>query len=111
MKKNTITALTLLILLSTISFQQKITFSKFNIKKIDIENNLMVKEQELKKSLQPIYNRNIFFLKKKEIEKMLIKNTFIDSFDVKKKYPSTLKIRIFEKKPIAILLKQKKNFI
>jgi cell division protein FtsQ len=110
MKKKTITAFTLLILLTTISFQQKITFSKFNIKRIDIENNLITKEQELKKSLQPIYNRNIFFLKKKEIKEILISNTFIDSFDVKKKYPNTLKIRVFEKKPIAILLKKKKKF-
>ena len=110
MKKNTIVALILLILLTTISFKQKITFSKFNIKEIDFENTLLIKEKELKESLESIYEKNIFFLKKKEIEEILKTNSLIDSFDVKKKYPNTLKIRIYEKKPIAVLIKQKKKF-
>ena len=68
MKKHTIIALSLLILLTTITFQQKIIISKFNIKEINIENNLLIKNEELKKLLEPIYNKNIFFLKNKEIE-------------------------------------------
>ena len=32
------------------------------------------------------------------------------SFNIKKKYPDTLNIKIFEKKPIAILLSKKKKF-
>ena len=39
-----------------------------------------------------------------------MQNSFIDSFDVKKKYPETLKIKVFERKPIAILLNKKKKF-
>ena len=39
MKKRTLIAISLLIILTTISFQQKINISKFNIKIINIENN------------------------------------------------------------------------
>ena len=39
-----------------------------------------------------------------------MKNSFIESFNVKKKYPSTLKIKIFEKKPIAVLFSKKNKF-
>ena len=57
MKKNTIISLSLLILLTTITFQQKIIISRFNIKEINIENNLLIKNEELKKLLEPIYIR------------------------------------------------------
>ena len=39
-----------------------------------------------------------------------MQNSFIDSFKVKKKYPNTLKIEIFEKKPFAILFYKKNKF-
>ena len=37
-------------------------------------------------------------------------NSFIESFEIKKKYPDTLKISIFEKKPIAVLFNKKERY-
>ncbi len=45
-----------------------------------------------------------------KVKKALMQNSFIESFNIKKKYPSTLKIIIFEKKPIAILFNNKNKF-
>ena len=39
-----------------------------------------------------------------------MKNSYIESFYIKKKYPDTLEIKIIEKKPIAILFSNKKKF-
>ena len=110
MKSHKIIALILLILLSTITINEKLTISKFDLKEIKIENNLIIKEEDLKRSLKSIYNKNLIFLKNKEIEKLLIKNTLIDSFNIKKKFPNTLEIQIFEIKPIAILINKKEKF-
>ena len=110
MKSHKIIALILLILLSTITINEKLTISKFDLKEIKIENNLIIKEEDLKRSLKSIYNKNLIFLKNKEIEKLLIKNTLIDSFKIKKKFPNTLEIKIFEIKPIAILINKKEKF-
>ncbi len=110
MKKRTIISLALLVLLTTITLGEKIAIPQFNLKKIIIENNALIKEKDIRKLLAPYYGKNLIFLKNKEIEKALIKNSFIDSFNIKKKYPSTLKIKIFEKKPIAVLLNKKKKF-
>lgn len=110
MKKRTIISLVLLILLTTITLGEKIVIPQFNLKKIIIENNALIKDEDIKKLLAPYYGNNLIFLKNKEIEKALIKNSFIDGFNIKKKYPSTLKIKIFEKKPIAVLLNKKKIF-
>ena len=110
MKKRIIIALILLISLTTITSDQKIIFSIFAIKKITIENNFLLKENDIKKSLKPIYDKNLLQLNNKEIKKILLQNSLIDSFKIKKKYPDTLKIEIFEKKPIAILFDKKQKF-
>ncbi len=110
MKKSILISVSLLILLTSITFQQKITISEFNLNKILIENNFILKEAEIQKLLDPIYNRNLIFLQNKEIEALLTQNTFIGGFKVQKKYPSTLIIRIFEKKPIAILYNKKNKY-
>ena len=39
-----------------------------------------------------------------------MQNSFVDSFNIKKKYPNTLQIKIVEKKPIAILQNKKKKY-
>ena len=110
MKKRTIIAIILLTLLTTITSQNEINFSKFNLKKIIIKNNSLIKEEEIKKSLISIYDKNLIFLDNKEIEQKLMKNGYIESFYIKKKYPNTLEIKIIEKKPIAILFFNKKKF-
>ena len=75
-EKKLLISLVLLVLLSTITFPQKFFFSKFNLKEIIVENNLLIKDEEIKKLLVSIYNRNLIFLDYKEIENLLMQNTF-----------------------------------
>ena len=110
MKKRKLIAVVLFILLTTITSQQKFFFSKFNLKEINIENNLLLSDKDIKNLLVIFYNKNLIFLDNKEIEKALMQNSFIDSFNIKKIYPDTLKIKVFEKKPVAILFIKKKKF-
>ena len=110
MRTRIIIALILLTSLTTITLKPRIIISKFNIKEIIIENNVLLSEKDIKRSLSSIYDKNLLFLKNKEIEEKIIQNSFIDSFNIKKKYPNTLKIKIFEKKPIFIIFNQKKKF-
>lgn len=110
MKKRSIIALLFLTLFSTILLKPDLITSKFNIKKIDIKNNTLLEDKDVKKILSVIYDKNLIFLNNKEIEHLIIKNSLIDSYEIKKKYPSTLQIKIFEKRPIAILLKKKKKY-
>jgi len=110
MKKRLVIALSLLILLTTINSQQIFVISKFNLKTIVIKNNLLLKDEEIKNLLNQFYNKNLLFLDNNKIKKALMQNSFIESFDIKKIYPSTLIIRIFEKKPIAILFNKKNKY-
>ena len=97
MKKKTIIAVALFVLFTTVTPLQKINISIFNLKEIKVENNFLIQNKEIKKILIPIYDKNLFFLSYLEIERELKKNTLIKGFEIKKKYPNTLKIKIFEK--------------
>ena len=113
MKKRLIIGLLILFLFSTYNIKFNKNFlSNLQIKTITIENNKIIKEKEIKEKLSFLYETNFFFLRTKNIEKKLKEIQFIESYQIKKIYPNNLKIRIIEKKPIAIIkkMKQKKYF-
>ena len=110
MKKRFVIASFLLILLTTINSQQNFFISKFNLEIIVVENNLLLKDKVIKNLLIPFYNKNLIFLDNNKVKKALLQNSFIESFKIKKKYPNTLKIEIYEKKPIAVLFNKKNKF-
>ena len=83
----------------------------FKIQKIEIVNNSLIKNSEIKEKLSKIYNKNIFFIKRKDIEDPLKEINFLEKIEVKKKYPNTIIVEIFETKPIAILYKNKSKYL
>mgnify|MGYP003949284093 CR=1 FL=1 len=110
MKRRLLIAITLLLIFTTYKPQSLFSITKFNIQEIIIENNSILEDFKIKKDLINIYNKNLIFLSTLDIKEILKKNTFIDSFVVKKIYPNSIKIKIFEKKPIAIIQYKKKKF-
>ena len=114
MKKNIFGLIIVFLLFSTfnpkISFLENLNF-KPHVKNIKILNNSIVKARDIREKLDFLYSKNLLFIKNKDIEKKLIDENFIESFALKRIYPDTLIIKIFEKKPIAILQNKKKKFI
>ena len=89
--------------------EKKPTF--FEIQNIEIINNFLVEKNEIEAKLSTIYNKNIFLIKKNDIEEPLKEIDFLKKIEVKKKYPSTVIIKIFETKPVAILFKNKVKYL
>jgi len=111
MKKSFFGLITLLILLTTYTPKFNFTLnSNFNIKKILVENNLIVDQEVIKKKLSYLYKENLLFLNNKDIKENLMSESFVESFIIKKIYPNTLKLIIKEKVPIAILRYKKEKF-
>jgi len=89
--------------------EDKVTF--FNIKNIIIENNLLIKEEEVINKLEKVYNKNILFINSRDIKEPLKKINFLRKIEVKKKYPDTIIIKVFETKPVALLIKDKIKYL
>ena len=96
---------------SEIEFFSNKNNSIFNIKNIKILNNNRIKKSDIESKLSKIYGRNIFFIKTKDIQNVIKNIYFLDTVEVKKRYPNTLIIKIFETEPIAILLKNNEYFL
>ena len=108
--------LILLIFLSTFNPIELNLISKksdtlFKIKNIEIKNNLLIDKSELKKKLYNIYKKNIFFIREKDIEGAIGGVDFLEKVEVKKKYPNTIIIKVFETKPVAIIFKNKVKYL
>ena len=110
MRKSLFWLITFFILLTT--YTPKFSFiqnSKLNVKEIIIENNSVLDSGEIKKSINFLYDENLFFLDIKIIEQNLKNIDFIESLSLKKIYPNKIKLTILEKIPIAILQNKKKK--
>jgi len=109
MKTRFLIAIILLILFSTYKPQKLFFNSEFIIKEITIENNLILKKNNIKNKLSFLYDKNLIFLKTSDLKDVIKKIDLLESFEIKKIYPDKLKIKIFEKKLIAILQNKKKK--
>ena len=108
--------LILLIFLSTFNPKEFNLLSKnrnslFKIENIKIINNVLVNRSEIEKKLSNIFEKNIFFIKEIDIEAPLKEINFLEKIEVKKKYPNTVIIKIFETIPVAILFKNKNKYL
>ena len=111
MKKKLFVGLVLFVFLSTYKLKNDYNILKvFNIKKIEIKNNQILDGDIIQKDLSFLYQKNIFSLNEKEINERIEMNNFIERYEIKKIYPSSIKITIFEKIPIAILYDKKEKF-
>ena len=82
----------------------------FPIKEIIIENNNIISDQQIIFRLDDIRGKNLIFQKSENIKKMILDIDFISMVKIKKIYHFTLKVFIYEKKPVAILSKNKKKY-
>ena len=111
MKNKPIIGIALLILFSTFISQNQFTINEFEIKEIKIENNKILEDQELEKFFSFLYSKNIIFLNSYDLKKNIDQESFIEKLEIKKIFPDKLVIKVFEKKPIAILIdKNQKKF-
>ena len=88
----------------TINNYHLVKISNIEVSGLNNENNLNILKQ-----LEFLNLKNIFFLKKKNIIEIIKKNNLVEKFHVKKKYPSSLDIKI-EKTIFLANIKINENF-
>ena len=101
-------------ILITFGSINNLSFNEIRLDKIENIKISGLKNYESKILLNDIRELNlksIFFLKAKEISKIINKNNLIENFEIFKKYPSTLFIEIEQTKFLAKINKNGKTFI
>ena len=83
----------------------------FKIQNIEIINNHLIRENEIVERLAHIYEKNILFIERNDVERPLKSIDFLEKIEVKKKYPNTIIIKVYETKPIAIIFKKSKKYL
>ena len=90
---------------------KNIFINLFQIKKIEIKNNKILSKNDILNEIKPIFGKSLFLFNSDELFDLISRVDFVDSAEIKKIYPSTLKITIKEKNPVAILLIDKKKYL
>ena len=108
--------LTILIFLTTYSPNKVTFFNKnnnffFKIQNIEITNNNKINKTDIINKLNHIYKKNILFISNNDISESLKTVNYLEKIEVKKKYPDTIVIRIYETKPVGILFKNNTKYI
>ena len=83
----------------------------FKIQNIEIINNHLIRENEIVERLAHIYEKNILFIERDDVERPLKSIDFLEKIEVKKTYPNTITIKVYETKPIAILFKKNHKYL
>ena len=83
----------------------------FPIKNISVNDNPLINQNLIAQKLENVRGKSLLLLNKKDLKYLKKEFDEIKDFNVKKIYPNTLKITLIEKKPIAVLIKEKKKFI
>ena len=111
MKKRFLIALTLFLILTTYKSNNILsTGDYFKIREISIENNFILNNKDLLEEFSFLNQENLFLLNSQNIKDKLNEDSLIESFEIKKIYPNKIKLKIFEKKPIAILYDKKEKY-
>ena len=100
-------------LLSTIN----VNFNKIKkpsilaIKKINVNGLSYLNNLKVEKTLSTLLLKNIFFIKKKNLSKILDQNNLIESSSIKKVYPDLLSVNINKTDFLAITYQENNKFI
>ena len=84
----------------------------FPIQNIKIENNDAVEKSKLKEKLNYLLGKSLMFIEQEKLNEIIMNFDFISNYKVKKIYPNSIKIIVFEENPVAIYIEgQNKHYI
>ena len=102
--------LLLLLFLGTLN-NKNFNYSKFlKINDINVLGLDNLENKKILEKLKFLKDRNIFFIDKREIFKLMDSNNIIEKYYIHKKYPSTIKMYIVKTNFLAITNKNGKNY-
>ena len=101
----------LFVLVGSINNYNLINKNIYEIKNIYISSLSNLNNKLILEEIKSLKFENNFNINKKEIKKIFDKNTLIQNFEIFRKYPSSLEIKIEETKFLAKISRENKTFL
>ena len=101
----------LFVLVGSINNYNLINKNIYEIKNIYISSLSNLNNKLILEEIKSLKFENIFNINKKEINTIFDKNTLIQNFEIFRKYPSSLEIKIEETKFLAKISRENKTFL
>ena len=95
--------------LNNISFL-KVSNNFLNVKKIDVKGLNKNLNSEIHESVRFLLNNNLLFVDKEKLTKKLNEFSFLDSYEIFKKFPSNIKIILHQTELVGTTIKENKKF-
>ncbi len=80
-----------------------LTLPVFHVKNIVVLENSKFKSEEIETKLNVLINKNPYLIDKKRIKQIYIGDPYIESIDIKSKFPRTLIFNIEKRQPVATI--------
>ena len=95
--------------LNNISFL-KVSNNFLNVKKIDVKGLNKNLNSEIHESVRFLLNNNLLFADKEKLTKKLNEFSFLDSYEIFKKFPSNIEIILHQTELVGTTIKENKKF-
>jgi len=95
--------------LNNISFL-KVSNNFLNVKKIDVKGLNKNLNSEIHESVRFLLNNNLLFVDKEKLTKKLNEFSFLDSYEIFKKFPSNIEIILHQTELVGTTIKENKKF-
>ena len=95
--------------LNNISFL-KVSNNFLNVKKIDVKGLNKKLNSEIHESVRFLLNNNLLFADKEKLTKKLNEFSFLDSYEIFKKFPSNIEIILHQTELVGTTIKENKKF-
>ena len=112
-KKKLFFYLIIFLFLTTINFKinNSYNFISFKIKNINVVGLSSKKNNIIQQKLRIFKDRNIFTLNKKELKNILEQFSIIGSYEIRKSYPNTIKLKLNRTNFLAFTYLENKKYI
>jgi len=101
----------ILFIILLIAFVCFIGYKYFRVAKIEIEGNVNIEENYIAYLSGIEMDENLFAINVDKVESYINSDPYLEFFDLKRVYPSTVRVEVYERITVALVLGENKNYI
>ncbi len=83
----------------------------FRVSKIEVEGNVNIKTEYIAKLTGIKMDQNLFSINTDKVRTYINSDPYLEYYDLKRIYPSTVRVEVYERIPAALLIGENRNYV